>query len=258
MKGNLENVRLLCEGDSKVIDARNKCMMSPLYLAILNEHIECAQYLIEQGAKVFFDDDGDPLARETSPIFLAIRNEQLDILSDIYDFNFPIVAFDSQGLSPLMYAAKRKKEKVVDMLTLRSENLNEENQCLTILMMLLLEGNFKSARKLVNRGADINYQNQEGNTALHVCIMKRNMPGIEWLLQQKKCDKSLKNKQGDDVCDLARRIPELDRFQEFKMNASSRISGQLAVISPRHLNSNANKIVSQSPITKQPSTFKVV
>ena len=98
-----------------------------------------------------------------SPIFLAIREEQIDILSDIYDFNPDINAKDSQGLTPLMFAAKKQKAKVVDMLTLRSKNLDEEdsNQT-TILMQFLLEGDLKNARKLVNRGADLNYQNGQG------------------------------------------------------------------------------------------------
>jgi hypothetical protein len=62
-----------------------------------------------------------------------------------------------------MFAAKKQKAKVVDMLTLRSKNLDEEdsNQT-TILMQFLLEGDLKNARKLVNRGADLNYQNGLG------------------------------------------------------------------------------------------------
>lgn len=57
-----------------------------------------------------------------------------------------------------MYAAKRQKDKVVDMLTLRTNNLDEEDSNhTTILMQFLLEKDFKTARKLVNRGADLNY-----------------------------------------------------------------------------------------------------
>ena len=40
-RGNLENVMLLCEGGHD-INVRNKSMMSPLYLSILNEHLDCA------------------------------------------------------------------------------------------------------------------------------------------------------------------------------------------------------------------------
>lgn len=58
----------------------------------------------------------------------------------MYDFNKDINAKDSQGLTPLMYASRRNKEKVVDMLTLRSDNLNEEDSNYqTILMQRLLD-----------------------------------------------------------------------------------------------------------------------
>jgi len=103
-----------------------------------------------------------------------------------------------------MYATKRQKDKVVDMISLRALNLNEEYEGKTILMMFLLENNVKSARKLVNRGADLNFQNSKGETALHVCIKQGNVQGIEWLLQQKKIDKSLKDYEGNDAYDLAR------------------------------------------------------
>jgi ankyrin repeat protein len=67
--------------------------------------------LLENGAAVFYDDDA--LSRDTSPIFLAIRMESKHILEEICDLNPDTIAKDSNGLTPLMFAAKGKKEDVI-------------------------------------------------------------------------------------------------------------------------------------------------
>ena len=52
----------------------NNHSLSPLYLAILNGRISCVEYLLDNGAKVFYS--ANDLAKDRSPIFLAIRFQQ--------------------------------------------------------------------------------------------------------------------------------------------------------------------------------------
>ena len=68
-----------------------------------------------------------------------------------------------------MYAVKNKKVRSVNFLTgQKSNDLNEEDKIgMTILMHTMLENNQQMARKLLKRGADINYVNSNGNTCLH-------------------------------------------------------------------------------------------
>lgn len=114
-------------------------------------------------------------------------------------------AKDSSGLTPLMYAAKKKKLEVVDKLTLRNNNLNEEDSNRnTILIQRLIEDDVKMARKLIVRGADINYVNSNGMTALHICVLHKKELAIEWLLKQKKLDRHIIDFEGKDPCDLAK------------------------------------------------------
>jgi len=83
-------------------------------------------------------------------------------------------------------------------------------------MHTLLEENLMMARKLINRGANINYVNGNGQTALHICVMHNTMKSIEWLLKQKKIDRHISDLEGNDPCDLAKRDPSLlDHFHEF-------------------------------------------
>lgn len=56
-------------------------------MAILNENTDCVEFLLDSNAKVFYEGmeghvDGDKIA-DRSPFFLAIRNQQKDILVSI-------------------------------------------------------------------------------------------------------------------------------------------------------------------------------
>jgi ankyrin repeat protein len=78
---------------------------------------------------------------------------------------------DSKGRTPLMYASAKGYNEIVNYLTLRTKDLNEEDaNSLTILIHYLFKNDFRMASKLIVRGADVNYVNRNGNTALHLCI----------------------------------------------------------------------------------------
>ena len=52
-------------------------------------------------------------------------------------------------------------------------------------MHCLITKDFKMARVLLNRGADINYVNSNGYTALMYAVQNRNPEGIRFLLSKK-------------------------------------------------------------------------
>jgi hypothetical protein len=47
--------------------------LSPLYLAILNDHEDVAEFLLDEGALAFID--GTDAQKNFSPIFLAVRRQ---------------------------------------------------------------------------------------------------------------------------------------------------------------------------------------
>jgi ankyrin repeat protein len=66
-------------------------------------------------------------------------------------------------MTPLMYGSAKGLSDIVNYLTLRSKDLNQEDyNSLTILMHYVLKEDFKMAKKIITRGADINYVNKNG------------------------------------------------------------------------------------------------
>jgi ankyrin repeat protein len=75
------------------------------------------------------------------------------------------------GYSPLTYAAKYNIDDITSYLSLRSKRLDDEDpEKLTAFTRYLLLNKFDMATKLIARGADINYTNRDGKTALIIAI----------------------------------------------------------------------------------------
>jgi len=82
LKGNLKHLRALVDWGADV-NLFNNHALTPLYLAVLNNWTDCIDFLLESGARVY--NHGDDIQKDRSPIFLAIRLEQEDTLTSIFD-----------------------------------------------------------------------------------------------------------------------------------------------------------------------------
>lgn len=71
-----------------------------------------------------------------------------------------------------MYASYKGYNKIVNYLSIRIKHQldQEDSNKMTILMHYLLKGDIDMAKKIASRGADINYVNSNGLTALHLCV----------------------------------------------------------------------------------------
>jgi len=114
---------------------------------------------------------------------------------------------NSQGLTPLMYAAKNNNAAIVNFLTQRKIDLNEEDKHgMTILVHCLRKGSkedSKMARKLVARGADVNWIDKNGNTPLLTFVQLEKPEQVRFLLE-KKASQHICDEEGKDACDYAK------------------------------------------------------
>lgn len=111
--------------------------LSTLAYAILQKKFKIASSLIEFGARCFYDETNE--SRDLSPIFMAMQTKNAEItelMELMCDHNVSLTVKNSTGMTPLMFAAEKKDcEKVVNYLTLRTTDLNEEDlNCKTILV----------------------------------------------------------------------------------------------------------------------------
>ena len=107
----------------------------------------------------------------------------MDVLREMFKHNQITQAKNSNGETPLMYSAESNFKKMVEYLSVRTSNLNEEDkQGMTILMYQVLQKNYKVASRLIRRGASLDYVNCFGHTALHFFVEKGLVEQIQYLL----------------------------------------------------------------------------
>lgn len=131
------------------------------------------------------------------------------LLEMMYDYNDGETnPKNSQGLTPLMYAAKNSKDAIVNFMTQRKIDLNEEDKNgMTILVHCLRKGgkeDMKMARKLVARGADVNWIDKNGNTPLLTFVQLKNSHEQVRFLLEKKASQHIRDEEGKDACDHAK------------------------------------------------------
>ncbi|MFS8160005.1 MAG: ankyrin repeat domain-containing protein [Candidatus Roizmanbacteria bacterium] len=73
----------------------------------------------------------------------------------------------------MIYAAMNNYLDIVNYLTVRAKDINVEDDNGNTLLSIFLEKNLMSClRKVLGRGADINYCNKDGKTVLHEAVEK--------------------------------------------------------------------------------------
>ena len=68
------------------------------------------------------------------------------------------------------------------------------------------------AGRLLQRGANINYVNSNGQTALHICLQNKELKQIRFLLEH-GANPYIMNFTGKDCCDIAKEIGWEKKFK---------------------------------------------
>jgi len=123
--------------------------MTPLHIAVLNNKVDVAKYLIDVG-KADLDCEE---SKVNTPLHFACRNANSEMVKLILKYNIAIDCPNSVGMTPLHMAC--------------------ENDDLDIVILL------------VNKGANINATTFEGWTPLHFAVLYGNYDIVKYLLDKK-------------------------------------------------------------------------
>mmetsp|Transcript_24015 Transcript_24015/g.36928 ORF Transcript_24015/g.36928 Transcript_24015/m.36928 type:complete len:139 (-) Transcript_24015:2692-3108(-) len=113
-----------------------------------------------------------------------------------------------------MFSSQQQKLQIVNYLSLRTKDLNtEDKNNMTILMHQLFSDEIDMASRLIVRGADIDYVNGNGYSALHLCVENKNLKSVKFLLQ-KGADPHIMDKCGFDVCDKVKNLANVTYYKD--------------------------------------------
>jgi len=221
--------RLLTEGAN--VNAKTQEDVTPLMYAAQNGNKEILEMLLASGASV-----NEKPTDGFSALSSACLFNHLDVAITLIENNADINTFNIYGATPLMIASAYGYYIIADMLLFygAEKELKDEygNTALnsaathgffdivallldkgadintkdiygfTPLMSAVIKNEKETVDTLLNRNADVNQQSLSGYTALMLAVRDRNDSIINILLK-KEFDKTLLNKYGLSVADLA-------------------------------------------------------
>ncbi len=146
------------------INAKSKEGWTPLHIAIIDENKELAQLLLVNGAEVNARDEkgGTPLH------YVAASNTENKELAELLaNSGADPKIKDTLGMSPLDYGSKEMNELIRTVII--SKMLFN-----VVLFAAVEKGNIEGAKNALSLGADINAQDEDGWTPLHIAAIKAN------------------------------------------------------------------------------------
>ena len=204
VNGHVDVLRCLVENRADV-NARMDSNLTALMIASKNGHINVVKYLIEHGANIEFQDEdgsralhyavchksdscdvlkcllekGAEVNAQThlnrTPLMLASQNDHVNLVTCLLENGANVHLQDADGHTALHYAVSSSVHRdsccVMRCLLKNGADVNASvNGLYTPLMLACRAKRINLLTFLIEHGADIDFQDTEGNTALHYAV----------------------------------------------------------------------------------------
>uniref|UniRef100_A0A8C9ZDY8 Euchromatic histone-lysine N-methyltransferase 2 n=1 Tax=Sander lucioperca TaxID=283035 RepID=A0A8C9ZDY8_SANLU len=175
-RGLLEVCYILVQAGAQV-DALDKDRRTPLLEAIINNHIEVAHYLVQNGACVY---------HSVSVLSLCLQED------------------DGGGWTPIIWSAEHKHVEVIKVLLNRGADVTINDKELNVcLHWAAYAGNVDIAELVLNSGCPLASVNMHGDTPLHIAAREGYLECVTLFLSR-GADIDIVNREGDTPLSLAR------------------------------------------------------
>ena len=173
-----------------------------LYESIKRNQIQVARLLIEENAPLY-----DAKNKEMSPLLYAIEKGR-NLMALLLIEKGSDVNFKTKEGSLLLKAVQKAEACVVEKLIDYGALMNEGDGDISPLMSAVQQKRYPHFKKLIEMTADLDFQDQEGNTSLMKAIENGFMIGAKTLIEH-GADMLIKNKAGEDAYHFAMKTGEV-------------------------------------------------
>ncbi|CAG0896064.1 unnamed protein product [Cyprideis torosa] len=185
--------KVLIETKAKV-NARNERGETPLYVATMNDRHSVVEVLLSNHA----DPKATTSSQQRSPLHEARSGETAGLL---IQKGAVVDCRDKWGRTPLHDAVTAGREDVVRILLANNASLHIADEGGETPLQKVKSENI--TQLVLQHVPDLNQQNEEGNTLLHLWCQDGNEEAVKCLLKQ-GVDNDIQNKKGETALDIAR------------------------------------------------------
>ncbi len=143
---------------------------SALHEAVYNDNAKLVKEILKKK-----DTDIDAKSKAgISPLHIAVKNRDLEIVKILVKNGANIDIQDGNGLTPLHYAVGQRRYEIVKYLIFHGADVNVKNVYgITPLHQAAFSGDMKTVEFLINAGADVSAKNLNGSTPYDIAKAKR-------------------------------------------------------------------------------------
>jgi ankyrin repeat protein len=202
MYGNLEIINLLIPFNP--INVQNHLGYTPLHSAVTQCHLDVVELLMKEGADVSItSNDGWSCLHTASQ--LGYKDMVKLLIHHGADMNYRNLL----GLCAIHLAVSRGHLPIVQYLVKYGVDLDQKPESFSPLHVSALVGRMECFEYLVEIGLNIDLQNGQGNTPLHLACFEGEFP-IAKLLVENGADMTILNYDEECVLDIVK--PPMDMF----------------------------------------------
>ncbi len=161
------------------VDARGGYYQSPLVAAFVQDDLDTALSLLEQGADVNVLDRG-----YMSPLHRASASGRIDFVRLLLEHNADVNLCNPLSSTPLAFASETGETEIVHLLLLWGANVNsQDTEGATPLHVAAQSGHLDVARSLIESGAKVDSRAKYDWTPLHYASQEGHVKMAELLIQ---------------------------------------------------------------------------
>jgi len=166
-----ENIIKYLEKHGADINKADKDGVTPLFMATQTGNVNIIKYLVEHGA-----DTNKQNLKGNIPLHVAGEKGYENIVKYLVEHGADINKQNNNGLTPLDIAKRMKNEKIVEYLEGENKKSNDFKNALK-------QGDLSSVENLIQRGARVNKEWEDGDTPLSIAICNENLDLIKYLVE---------------------------------------------------------------------------
>lgn len=161
--GNLTRVKSLLDSNPELINIKDLQGHTPLINALVAENKEISLELINRGADVTIGDN-----EHTAPIHFAAGMGDIGLLELIRGKGVALDTRDDNGMTPLFYSIRNRKEPMSIYLINQGANVRAVTvNDWPLLLYTAIYGQTETAKLLLDKKVDVNAQTREGIAPIH-------------------------------------------------------------------------------------------